>query len=147
MEEARDRFFSKVNKTDACWLWTGGISVLGYGQFNLQKKSYKAHRFSWLLAGNTIPEGHVVRHTCRNRHCVNPGHLENGTQKQNIADMVRDGTAPIGNKHGRSKLTDDEVRAIRARHTENQRKLAKEFGVCQATITNIILRQRWKHLE
>lgn len=146
MEEARDRFFSKVNKTDSCWLWTGAL-VCGYGYLWLQNKDIGAHRISWLLAGNTIPEGHLIRHKCRNRHCVNPEHLETGTYKENQMDRVRDGTDSRGEKHGQSKLTEDQIRAIRARHTENQRGLAKEYGVSQRAIFDIIHRRTWKHLE
>lgn len=36
----------------------------------------------------TIPDGHVVRHLCHNRGCVNPEHLETGTQKENMRDMT-----------------------------------------------------------
>lgn len=147
MEEARDRFFSKVNKTDSCWLWTSAKHRNGYGCFTMNKKDNSAHRLSWLLAGHTIPEGHLIRHKCRNRHCVNPEHLETGTYKENQMDRVRDGTDSRGEKHGQSKLTEDQIRAIRARHTENQRGLAKEYGVSQRAIFDIIHRRTWKHLE
>jgi len=146
MEEARDRFFSKVNKTESCWLWTGGI-VCGYGHFWLQNKDTGAHRLSWLLAGHTVPEGHLIRHKCRNRHCVNPEHLETGTYKENMADKIRDGTDNRGEKSGHAKLTEVQVREIRGRYTENQRKLAKEYGISQRTIFGIIHRRIWKHLE
>lgn len=148
MEEARERFFSKVNKTDTCWLWIGTI-VRGYGQFYLDNKGKKAHRVSWLLAGHTIPEGHLIRHKCRNRHCVNPEHLETGTSKDNVADMLRDGTRPdrTGEKSLGAKLTEDQVRAIRARSSENQRELGEEFGVGRDQIYKIIARRQWSYLE
>ena len=148
MEEARDRFFAKVNKTESCWLWTGTILLSGYGQFSLKNKGTRAHRISWLLAGNTIPEGHLIRHKCRNRHCVNPEHLETGTSKENVADQIRDGTNKRpGEKSSHHKLTDDQVRAIRARASESKHKLSEEFGVGYNQIYRILIRRNWSHLE
>jgi len=147
MEEARDRFFSKVNKTETCWLWAGSKNTHGYGQVKYRGKISHCHRISWFLTGYTIPEGHLIRHKCRNRHCVNPEHLETGTYADNEADKIRDGTDNRGIKHVLSKLTEDQVRVIRARHTESGKKLAEEFDVSRATIHGIILRQTWKHLE
>lgn len=148
MEEARDRFFAKVNKTESCWFWTGVIKK-GYGRIKINCKRYPTHRVSWLLAGHTIPEGHLIRHKCRNRHCVNPEHLETGTHKENCADKIRDGTRPDhkGIKHPNVKLTEEQVRAIRARHIENEKELAIEFKVSRGTINKIIHRWTWKHLE
>jgi hypothetical protein len=143
------RFWEKVNKTETCWLWTGPMNRYGYGMFKVQEKNVSAHRVSWLLAGNTIPEGNLIRHKCRNRHCVNPEHLETGTQTDNMRDKVRDGTTPNfkGINHPRVELTEVQVREIRARYTENQRELAKEYGISQGTIGDIIHRRTWSHLE
>lgn len=147
MEEARDRFFSKVNKTDSCWLWTAPCDRNGYGRFNItSKQKIMAHRGSWLLAGNTIPEGLILRHKCRNRNCVNPEHLETGTHQENCADMIRDGTIMRGKKHHSVKLTEEQVLQIRARSTETQKILAEEFGVSRETISKIILNKIWTWL-
>jgi len=147
MEEARDRFFSKVNKTETCWLWTGSNNIDGYGIITFQKNRYLSHRFSWLLAGNAIPEGHLIRHKCRNRHCVNPEHLETGTHQQNASDRIRDGTETKGNRNGKSKLTEEQVRAIRANpDNKTNREFAKEYGVHNTTIADIIHRRTWNHL-
>ena len=148
MEEYEERFFSKVNKTDTCWFWTATI-VNGYGQFSINNKNYRAHRISWFIIGNTIPDDKpILRHKCKNKHCVNPEHLEIGTAKDNRADQIRDGTNKRpGEKCGASKLTNVQVISIRQRKDECWHALAKEFDVGYNQIYRIIARKRWSHLE
>lgn len=142
-----ERFWSNVIKTSGgCWLWTGSCNERGYGRFKVEGKMMYAHRVSWLLAGNTIPEELILRHKCRSKNCVNPEHLETGTHAQNAADMIRDGTSTKGIKHPRAALTEEQVKEIRRRCTENQRLLGQEFGVDHATISDIILRKTWNHI-
>lgn len=145
-DKVKERFFAKVDKTDTCWLWNASMVRGGYGQFWFNNKQTKAHRVSWLIDGRTIPEGHVIRHKCRNRNCVKPEHLETGTHAENSADMIRDGTSNKGEKCHTAKLTVEKVLAIRARVKENQRELGEEFGVSTSTIERIISRRIWKHL-
>jgi hypothetical protein len=78
-------FWSRVNKTDSCWLWTGSIRGKGYGQTlrSNGSRSY-AHRFSYELVNGPIPEGLCVDHICRVRLCVNPAHLQAVTLKENL---------------------------------------------------------------
>ena len=140
------KFWSKVNKTSECWLWTAYKDKDGYGKFWYEGRTRKAHRISWLLSGREIPEGNVLRHKCRNRHCVNPEHLETGTLAENQADRIRDGTSSRGIKNGSVKLTEEHVKHIRARATESGVELAKEFGVSPPSISRIILRKSWKWL-
>lgn len=146
------RFWTKVNKTETCWLWTAHKDPDGYGQFLKDGIAKFAHKVSWLLAGNEIPEGHVICHApheiCGNRHCVNPAHLRADTKAANNRDMVNDGTSPRGTKNASCKLTENQVRAIRANsENKSQRELATEFGVSQKTISNIITHQRWSWLS
>lgn len=146
-DKVKQRFFKKVNKTDSCWLWTASLITDGYGQLNIDGKTIRAHRLSWLIAGNIIPDDKpILRHKCRNRHCVNPEHLEVGTHADNEADKIRDGTDARGEKHPSVKLTEAKVLEIRARAKENQRQLAIEFGVSFNTINDIIHHRKWKHL-
>jgi hypothetical protein len=77
----KERFMSKVDKTDTCWNWKAYIAPGGYGKFGITtapkiKKIMYAHRFSYELLNGKIPEGKVIDHLCRNRSCVNPEHLE-----------------------------------------------------------------------
>lgn len=77
-----DRFWSKVEKTDYCWLWTTS-KVDGYGVFFLNGKLLGAHVVSHVWHIGFVPKGLVVDHMCHVRHCVNPGHLRLITRKQN----------------------------------------------------------------
>ena len=144
-EKQKARFWAKVNKTDSCWLWTSSCFDFGYGQFSLNDKKYKAHRVSWLLAGNTIPEGHIIRHKCRSKNCVNPEHLETGTHAENNADMIRDGTSNRGIKHPMCKLTEAQVREIR-NSDKTGVELAEIYNVTIQTIYNIKNRKSWSWL-
>ncbi len=81
------RFWSRVDKTETCWLWTGARAE-GYAVMRLNGKQIKAHRFAYMLLVGPIPDGmvldHVVARGCRWRHCVNPAHLEPVTERVNI---------------------------------------------------------------
>ena len=67
-----------------CWLWTGHLMGIGYGQFKLNGKVQYAHRVAYTLANGPIPDGLHIDHLCRNRGCVRPSHLEAVTQRENI---------------------------------------------------------------
>lgn len=79
------RFMSKVNllSPDGCWPWLGRLDN-GYGRFWLNRKSTLAHRVSWETLRGPIPQDLQIDHTCRNRACVNPDHLEPVTIAVNV---------------------------------------------------------------
>lgn len=79
------RFWQKVVKTDECWNWVGCLDGHGYGQiYDRDQRHRKAHRVSYEFAHGAIPEGLHIDHTCHNRGCVNPDHLQAVTNKANI---------------------------------------------------------------
>lgn len=79
-----ERFWSKVDKSGDCWLWTACADLRGYGFFRYEGKNHNAHRVAYMLANGPIPPGMTVdhRHTCP-KNCVNPEHLRLATSKQN----------------------------------------------------------------
>lgn len=83
-----EKFWSKVNKTETCWLWTRGL-VYGYGQFHATidgKKYHRAHRYAYEATVGPIPTGLVLDHICRVRNCVRPDHLRAVTDRENTLE-------------------------------------------------------------
>jgi hypothetical protein len=77
---------------------------------------------------------------------VNPGHLLIGTQADNIRDKIERGRGDSGEKHGRAKLSANEVMEIRAKFSGERGAhviLAKEYGVSRPAITLILNGKRW----
>ena len=141
-----DRFWSKIKKTQGCWIWQGSVGSHGYGRFTRGRQwEETAHRIAYAMSHGPIPKGLVVRHACDNRLCCNPAHLSAGTQAQNVQDAV------IRSKLNQL-LTLDQVLEIRERlagvpkgaRTGIGLALAEEYGVTPSTISVIKHNKRWK---
>lgn len=88
-----ERFWAKVNKDGPipgycphlgpCWLWEASCSLDGYGQIGVYGSLVRAHRFSYELMCEPIPDGLEIDHLCRVRACVNPAHLQPVTSQVN----------------------------------------------------------------
>lgn len=153
-----ERFWKKVNKTDGCWLWTGGKYSSGYGEFWTGSikdggKLTGAHRVSWMIHYGEIPEGIEVLHKCDVRTCVRPDHLFLGTQTDNMQDMFRKGRkiqpSMPGSTNPASKLVEGNIIDIRKRYVRGVvtlKELAGEFGVSFGTIGQIVNYKTWKNI-
>ena len=89
----------------------------------------------------------IVMHTCDNPQCINPEHLEVGTQRDNMLDKVRKGrhNAATGERVANSKLKEADILKIRE-DNRKQREIAEEYGVTPAAISAIKLRRVWRHV-
>lgn len=67
-----------------CWLWIKTLSEHGYGRMLINYRIVFAHRFSYQQFRGSLTDGLVLDHLCRNRCCVNPDHLEQVTQTENV---------------------------------------------------------------
>lgn len=73
----------------------------GYPEITLDGKMLRVHRMVLeRKLGRPIAPGLLARHMCEHRYppgdtsyrrCINPDHLEEGTKRENAADMMRAG--------------------------------------------------------
>jgi hypothetical protein len=86
-----ERFWSKVVKSNGCWLWKGATSRRGYGSATINGSSVATHRISYEAHVGPIPDGLYVLHSCDTPACVNPAHLRVGTSLDNARDRAERG--------------------------------------------------------
>lgn len=96
---------------------------------------------------------HQVAHWDGNPTNNTATNLRWATAAENIGDKIRHGrvTRTSGEISGTSKLTATQVNEIRGRwgqlgQGEDQKVMAREYGVSQPTISNIITRKTWSHI-
>ena len=94
-----ERFWTKVQKTDDCWLWLASKDRDGYGLFTINGKRRGAHAVAYELTLGEVPIGLELDHTCRNRKCVNPSHLEPVTHKVNVLRGCSPGSVNAAKTH------------------------------------------------
>lgn len=143
MQSALERFNAKVLKTDTCWLWQG-TKAKGYGRLNIDGKRVYAHRFSYSVSKGILEPSQVIMHTCDNPSCVNPDHLVQGTQKDNVLDMINKGRQTHGRYNAAKthcskghEYTEDTVYVLPSRPNVRYCKVCKNDAAINA--------QRKKH--
>jgi hypothetical protein len=95
-DSVKKRFWAKVDKhSEGCWVWIGAKTAKrpkrkiapatqGYGVIHINKRPFYAHRLSFLMHNGYLTEGLVIDHKCDNSLCVNPGHIVETTNKENV---------------------------------------------------------------
>lgn len=146
--EVAARFGRKINKSEACWIWTDRLTDRGYGQLWINGKYVQATHVAWYLEHGSWPSaGMFVCHECDNPACVRPSHLFLCLPKENTQDMYRKGRSnpPRGERQPRHKLTALSVREIKRRYNggESQASLAREYGVHPSQISRVVRGQSW----
>lgn len=116
-----------------CWLWDGYVNPKsGYGVASTREKLWRAHRLVFKIANGYLPK--IVMHKCDNRMCVNPDHLEAGTQKKNLQDMVDRGR---GGSSMFVQRVSDRVRKEIFHAGGTQVSIAEDYGVDPSLVSRI----------
>ena len=143
-------------KDGSCKIFLGSIGTDGYGRRNVvinnKRIKIQVHRWAYCVKNNKdyFDKSWVARHTCNNRSCINPDHIQPGTRSQNSLDSISYSKAV--------KLTEQNVREIIEKFLEVKEwplgskksfsdELGYRFRVSPSSINNIVFRKRnWKNL-
>lgn len=133
-----------------CWLWQASLHNDGYAAWNVGGRQIKVHRAAYLLEKGAIPRKHFVTHTCGNKHCCNPDHLECVNQKGLSARNAANGSIARGERNGFAKLTPAGVRKIRKLAKTGKyshRQIGNMIGCHQTNVTRILNGNYWSHVK
>jgi hypothetical protein len=132
--------------TTGCLLWQGAVRANGYGHVRLDGRTHKTHRLAYEAWCGPIPAEASVCHRCDTRRCIEPTHLFLGSIADNNRDRNAKGRQAKGETQGHAKLTEADVRAIRASSASNQ-ALAAQYGVFHTAIWKARTGRSWSHIE
>jgi ATP/maltotriose-dependent transcriptional regulator MalT len=143
--------YSEIDTITGCRNWKRGLysKTGGYGCVRFNGAKLPAHRAAYLVFKGEIPAGLFVRHLCHNRLCIEPKHLEVGTQFDNLQDSVKDKRFQWGENHHNAKLTCEDVQALRhliAAGLSNV-DIAQVFKISHVQVANIRHGKLWQHLK
>ncbi len=113
-----------------------------------KRREYLIHR---LVAASFLgdPTGMDVCHVDGNRTNNDFKNLRIDTRKGNMADAIRHGTTPRGEKSGSNKYSVDMIKQIKKRLDEGESltKLGRCFGIPITTVQSIKERRTWGWLN
>jgi hypothetical protein len=144
LEQTIALFWAKVDVRgfDECWEWQGSRVPAGYGQLSaraIKATPIRAHAFSYFIEHGRWPKPACL-HRCDNPPCVNPQHLYEGDQAQNMRDRKdrnpRWGAMNPAAKHGRLV---DEIRKM-VDNGSSQADICRSLHLNSAVVSRIVRR-------
>ena len=124
----------------------------GYLETLLSKdhKTYHVlvHRMILLAFRGPAPDGMECAHLDGNKHNNRINNLAWVTPQENCAHKEIHGTSPKGKRNPKAILVEEDIPIIRKRLQAGEfaRVIAFDFGVSGATISDIKIGRRWKHV-
>lgn len=103
----RQRLDHYTVKGDGCWSWAGTHHPYGYAMLTYDGRPRYAHRLWFEQIHGPVADGIDIDHMCHNPSCVNPGHLQAVTHKQNGENQTN---LQVNNKSGVRGVTWDKSR-------------------------------------
>jgi hypothetical protein len=142
---------------NGCWICTSHITKKNrYARYFENGKRIMMHRYMYQKYKGKISDDMCVCHKCDNPRCINPNHLFIGTQKDNMADMIKKGRQSTGKKHGLKmrganngshKLTENEVKSIKYDYPYLTRtEISKIFNISIGMVCHILNNRNWKYI-
>lgn len=135
---------------DGCFIFTGPRTRDGYGLIQIRGEDGKikrgprrlVHRVVYERVVGQVSDGMVLDHICRNRPCVNPDHLEEVTQLENVQRGARKNLThcPEGHPLSGDNLYETKegwrhCRACRAAADRRYQDRKRNFGPSEAADT------------
>ncbi len=152
-----EAFWEKTRREGDCLIWTAKQSthtVSKGGPRGLVKVKGRwryAHKVALeQKLGRPVVKPMQANHTCDRPLCVEPEHLYEGTQAQNVKDRDARGRGwwLRGEDHPSAKLTEEQVREIKIalKDGDPQIALAILYGVSDVLISAIATGKIWRHV-
>ncbi len=95
-----------VSAPTGCWTWTGAFDR-DYPRVGATKR---VHRVIYVMLVGPIDDGMVVHHTCENKGCVNPEHLQQMTRRDHGAEHYPGNAAFRKHPGGHNRVSQAERR-------------------------------------
>jgi hypothetical protein len=111
-------------------------------------KTEKIHKLVAAAFLGSRPSGNDVRHWDGKKQNNHPANLQYGTRKDNERDKVRQGRTNRGERHGRAKLSPENIKEIfrLRRDGAKQVEIGELFEIDQSYVSQILSGRRWGHL-
>ena len=160
IRKARDiaRFWRNTAVQTDCIVWTGQLNKNGYGKFTTTiypkiQSHHIAHRWVYQQVLGAVSIDAVIMHSCDNPACVKLQHLNKGDRTLNHQDMTAKGRGSgqfsEGSSHPGAKLTEDQVREIKALREQGKThsSIASVFLLTRECVRDICNGKRWRHVK
>jgi hypothetical protein len=147
--ENRRRFADLVEKDKSgCWVWIGPCHPKGYGEFCANGQKIYAHRYIYEYLNGPLMAGLELDHTCNNKSCVNPDHLEAVIHAENMRRAAERGVW-TGERNGNAKRTEKQVRLIKMLYGLgiSVKHIVERFGIPKRSVYAILAGECWSHVR